>query len=104
MSWGRSGGAAGEGHRVGGHTPNLELEMEVRSNRKPGAAHQTDLVALLHRVADRDEDFRHVRVDLDQPVAVGYLDANAEVTRGTHRRHHPARGRGDRGAVCREDV
>jgi hypothetical protein len=45
------GGAAGERQRVGRHATNLELEMEVRSDRKPGAAHKTDLVPLLHRLA-----------------------------------------------------
>src|SRR5713101_8885626 len=101
---GRSGGAAEQGHRVGGHSTNLELQVEMRPNRKPGAAHQADLVALLHELTDRHGDRRHMCVDLNQPVAVGHLDANTEVKCRTYRRHLAARGCANRSAVAREDV
>jgi len=45
-----------------------------------------------------------VRVDLNQPIAVGHLDPKAEAAEVAHRRHLSARSRVDRSAVRPDDV
>src|SRR5438552_9009774 len=72
---------------IGWHAPHLELQMQMRANRKTGAADEADLLALLDRIANLDRHVRHVGVNLDQPVRVGDRDPEAEVVRITCGRH-----------------
>ena len=78
--------------------------MQMRANRKTGAADEADLLALLDRIANLDRHVRHVGVNLDQPVRVGDRDPEAEVVRITCGRHLSTRRGDDRSPVFSQHV
>src|SRR5438046_905467 len=89
---------------VGRDAAGLELEVQVRPDRQACAPDKADLLALLDLLAHRHGHLFHVRVDLDQAVAVRHLDPEAEVVRVTGRGHLAARGGEDGRAVAGEEV
>src|SRR5690242_15328789 len=96
--------AADERAGIGRHAADLELQVQVRTDRQAGAADEADGLPLLDQLSDLGRGERHVRVYLDEPIAVGDRDAHPKVVRVTRGRHPPAGRRDDRRAKAREQV
>src|SRR2546423_5152247 len=96
--------AADERARVDWQSTHLELQVEKGADREAGAADVADELALLNRLTEGDADVLHVRVDLNQAVAVGDRHPDAEVVGVADGCNLAARRRQDRGAVLGHDV
>ena len=79
-----------------------DLEVQVRTGRAAGFAHQGNGLTLLHLVADSDEIFRIMRIPRRIAVTVVDLDHQPVAIAFGGPRHHAVRDRHDRVAGARQ--